>query len=297
MAQRKSPRAAASHQWRRLRHAGFLPVVALVALVALVAMLGARCSRKPKATDTESEAEKSDTVTELFSTETATGGFVRMVGDIAIDPTQYPASLLDFMEKYPEATQFVLDYPTAHTEKPSMDISGDLAAGGYPHFLQWDKRWGYEMYGDDYMAVNGCGPTCLSMVYCGLTGKSDQNPYQVAKMAEQNGYFVDGVGSSWDLMDEGAQKLGLTAEKIENNLEARITSALRSEEPVICSVGEGDFTYEGHFIVLSGILDDGSIQVLDPNSNANTEKTWEMDRLLPQIAGAWAYRARNAARP
>lgn len=206
----------------------------------------------------------------------------------AMNTADYPESLLDFMDKYPEATQFVMDWPLYCGSEQDMDISEDLVNGGYPLFLQWDRRWGYETYGDDFMAVNGCGPTCLSMVYCGLTGRADENPYQVAQMAEQNGYFVDGVGSSWDLMDKGAEKLDLAATAVGAD-EEQICSALYAGSPVICSVMPGDFTYQGHFIVLAGINSDGTVQVLDPNSKINSEKSWSMEQLLPQIAGAWSY--------
>ena len=206
-----------------------------------------------------------------------------------INLADYPESLIEFMDKYPETQDFVLEYPTYKDEQTDMDISGDIAEGGFPLFLQWDRRWGYQTYGDDFLAVTGCGPTSLSMVYTGLTRNVDWNPYQVAKMAEQSGYYVDGVGSSWDLMTEGAAKLGLKS-RVTGTEEDLITDALKSGEPVICSVGPGDFTTSGHFIVLSGIDSDGKISVLDPNSRVNSEKTWDMDTLFPQIVGSWAYR-------
>jgi hypothetical protein len=59
--------------------------------------------------------------------------------------------------------------------------------------------------------------------------------------------------------------------------------------PVICSVKPGDFTYSGHFIVLSAINEDGTIQVRDPNSPDNSDKGWDMDVLFPQIKNLWSY--------
>lgn len=120
----------------------------------------------------------------------------------------YPESLIALVERNPETKDFVLDYPK-YKGLEEIDISKDVMKGEIPHFLQWDERWGYETYGSDFLAVTGCGPTCLSMVTCGLTGDTQWNPYEVAKMAEDNGYYVDGSGSSWDLMSSGAEKLGL----------------------------------------------------------------------------------------
>ena len=96
----------------------------------------------------------------------------------------YPESLVELMERNPEARQFVMDYPEQADREEPIDISGDVNAGEIPLFLQWDERWGYETYGGDFLAVTGCGPTCLSMVYSGLSGDTRWNPYEVARMAE-----------------------------------------------------------------------------------------------------------------
>ena len=65
-------------------------------------------------------------------------------------------------------------------------------------------------------------------------------------------------------MTEGASNLGLTAENIPVTQE-NILAALRSGTPLICSMYPGDFTYTGHFIVLTGIDENGAITVNDPN--------------------------------
>lgn len=158
-----------------------------------------------------------------------------------------------------------------------------------PYFLQWDERWGYETYGSDFLAVTGCGPTCLSMITCGLTGSETWNPLAVAQFSEKEGYYVPGEGTSWSLMTEGASNLGLTAENIPVTQE-NILAALRSGIPLICSMYPGDFTYTGHFIVLTGIDENGAITVNDPNSPANTKKHWSMTEILPQIRQSWGYR-------
>ena len=155
--------------------------------------------------------------------------------------------------------------------------------------MQWDERWGYETYGSDFLAVTGCGPTCLSMITCGLTGSETWNPLTVAQFSEKEGYYVPGEGTSWSLMTEGASNLGLTAENIPVTQE-NILAALRSGIPLICSMYPGDFTYTGHFIVLTGIDENGAITVNDPNSPANTKKHWSMTEILPQIRQSWGYR-------
>ena len=72
-------------------------------------------------------------------------------------------------------TDFVLGYP----EKKGQvfaDTIEELTPGEVPLLLQYDPRWGYASYGDNCLAVTGCGPTCLSMVASALTGDASLTP-------------------------------------------------------------------------------------------------------------------------
>ena len=199
----------------------------------------------------------------------------------------YPESLIALVERNPETKDFVLDYPK-YKGLEEIDISKDVMKGEIPHFLQWDERWGYETYGSDFLAVTGCGPTCLSMVTCGLTGDTQWNPYEVAKMAEDNGYYVDGSGSSWDLMSSGAEKLGLTVSSVIFDAE-HIRATLEAGQPIICVMGPGDFTDAGHFLVLTGVDKNGDIILQDPNSVERTKQHWDVQKLMNQMKNLWAY--------
>ena len=199
----------------------------------------------------------------------------------------YPESLIALVERNPETKDFVLDYPK-YKGLEEIDISKDVMKGEIPHFLQWDERWGYETYGSDFLAVTGCGPTCLSMVTCGLTGDTRWNPYEVAKMAEDNGYYVDGSGSSWALMSSGAEKLGLTVSSVIFDAE-HIRATLEAGQPIICVMGPGDFTNAGHFLVLTGVDKNGDIILQDPNSVKRTKQHWDVQKLMNQMKNLWAY--------
>ncbi len=199
----------------------------------------------------------------------------------------YPESLITLVERNPETKDFVLDYPK-YKGLQEIDLSKEVTKGEIPHFLQWDERWGYETYGSDFLALTGCGPTCLSMVVCGLTGGTQWNPYEVAKMAEENGYYVDGSGSSWDLMSSGAESLGLTVSNVIFD-EEHIRATLEAGQPIICIMGSGDFTDGGHFLVLTGVDSDGNIILRDPNSVERTKQHWDVQKLMNQMKNLWAY--------
>lgn len=198
-----------------------------------------------------------------------------------------PDSLLGLMEKNPETKEFVLHYPEYEGYDENLDLSGEVGEG-IPLFLQWDERWGYESYGDQFLALTGCGPTCLSMVYCGLSGNADFTPYDAAVFAEEGGYYVSGSGSSWELMSSGAQMLGLTVHDVVFDSD-HIKEALLEGEAIICAMRPGDFTTTGHFIVLAGLNEEGNFVVNDPNSIINSEKAWTPEELLHQIKNLWGY--------
>ena len=50
----------------------------------------------------------------------------------------------------------------------------------------------------------------------------------------------------------------------------------------------GDFTTEGHFIVIYGYDEEGFL-VHDPNSRLRSEEEWTFQTLYPQIKNLWAY--------
>ena len=135
------------------------------------------------------------------------------------------------------------------------------------------------------MGLTGCGPTCLSMVGWYLTGDPGMDPVSVAEFAEAEGYYAEGSGSSWTLISEGAEKLGMQATEIPLD-ENQVMSALEAGNPIICAMGPGDFTTEGHYIVLTGVQD-GQIRVNDPNSRKNSGKLWSYAQLEGQIFNLW----------
>ena len=197
-------------------------------------------------------------------------------------------TLRQLVKNNPETIDFVRDYQTKKDVPPAENI-GEVTAGVIPHLLQWDERWGYQIYGDNMIAVNGCGPTVISMVASGLTGDNTITPYRVAKFAEQNGYYEGDAGTSWALMTEGAAQFGVYGEEMGLSKEA-VFSSLENGNPIICSMSPGDFTTTGHFIVLVGI-EDGKIRVNDPNSVKRSEKLWDYETLYPQISNLWVYTA------
>ncbi len=222
-----------------------------------------------------------------------------------------------------EARDFALNYPL-HVDKgtatdadaieisPSVyvgeDVSGDGSAerdlsdidlsAGIPSLYQWDTRWAYHIYGSDAMGITGCGPTALSMVTMYLLQDKKYTPDWMAEFATNEGYMVAGNGTSWDLMYDGAVKLGLNVSILALD-ENQIAGAVMNGMPVICIMGPGDFTTEGHFIVITGyegelidgLYQNGRFIVNDPNCKEKSKLKWDFGRLVNQIGNVWAYSA------
>ena len=109
-----------------------------------------------------------------------------------------------------------------HLVNFANDIS-EVTEGIYPNLLQYDKRWGYGIYGNDVIAVEGCGPTALAAVIAGLTGRNDITPYDIAEYAHKNGYY-DG-GTSWNLFTKGVTHFGIKGSELslsENSIKLKI---------------------------------------------------------------------------
>ena len=210
------------------------------------------------------------------------------IQDIIEHLQESPSELLEMLSKNLDMLDFVLEYPNKKGEVFS-DTIDDIEPGTYPLLLQYDPRWGYAFYGDDVIAVNGCGPTCLSMVIAGLTGKNTITPYTIASYAEQQGYYAPDSGTSWSLMSDGAAHFGIIGEELTLSRSAR-ENALSSGQPIIFSMRPGDFTTTGHFIVITG-LKDGKFIIKDPNSKERSNQLWDYQILEHQISNLWAFQA------
>ncbi|WP_228104080.1 C39 family peptidase [Terrisporobacter mayombei] len=203
----------------------------------------------------------------------------------------YPRELLELASKKEEALNFVADYTDYKGySKIKASVRKDYKKGEIPLFIQWDKRWGYEKYGSDFIAINGCGTTSIAMVAVGLTGNTNINPKVVADYSNDKGYLVEGVGTSWDLMTQGARKFGIAGREISLSEES-ILQTLRKGQPIIVSMGPGEFTTSGHYIVLTGVDSNNKIIVNDPDSKLKSKKTWDINIFLKEAKNLWAFKA------
>lgn len=199
----------------------------------------------------------------------------------------YPKSVIELLDKNPETVDFVADYGKKKDEPYADNIGVDLSKGGIPELLQWDERWGYAPYGTGIVATSGCGPTCMAMVAAGLNQDASITPAKVAAYGTEHGYVDEENNTYWKFMEEAGANWNLNS--VGGMLsEEQVSAELAQGHPIICSMGPGDFTQIGHFIVLTG-YENGNVKVNDPFSIKNTNATWSFANIKDQIKAMWVF--------
>jgi hypothetical protein len=209
----------------------------------------------------------------------------------------YPDTLIDLVARNHETVDFVYSYKDRekyNNRKLSADINSSYYVDGdVPLFLQWDRRWGYRIYGKEMIGLSGCGPTSLAMVIRHFDSDSTVNPYDVAKYSQDNGYVSADNFTSWKLFETGLSKYGLESQDV-IPVEAKMKKALDDNKILIVSVKPGTFTERGHIIVIKGYNKNGDFLINDPNSIVNTNKTWTFDELKSEIRKIWGVSSKGS---
>lgn len=301
---------------RKLYKAGILAAAGIIVLAVILMLCGSGNAKKSAKktssaktkTETETktpeeiEAEKIQEVLDSDQYKDQLGELYKKnpeTKEIILNREKYSDDLLTWLFDHQEALQWVIDYQTAMSARSEEELSAqglqavDLKdyriQNHIPVYFQWSEVWGYASYGSENIGMGGCGPTSLSMVATGLTGNTSFTPKYVADMSVNMGYYVDEVGTDWTLMTAGASELGINSAQLTNWSEDTLKSELSAGHPIICSMGPGDFTNQGHFIVLSGLTEEGKVLINDPNSKINSRKKWDLNTIINQMNAAWSF--------
>lgn len=199
----------------------------------------------------------------------------------------YPEDQLEYYLKDTDRFEFVKAYPNREEYQTAPETLEE-SLDSVPHLLQWDLRWGYEPYGNSTVAVAGCAPTCLSMVFSYLNQDPTLTPAVIKTWSDDNGYYVIGAGTAHSLLSDAAANWGVNVYGLPVSSDG-VISALQNGQILILNMVPGQFTSVGHFIVADSYDEStGMIHILDPNSNART-KEWNIDEVLAETAAIWAY--------
>lgn len=173
---------------------------------------------------------------------------------------------------------------------PDPPASG---TNGVPYFSQRD--YGNVSYGGcGTIKSSGCGPTAAAMVYRHLGVNVD--PRVVAETYANEGSRAcpteDGElqcsqcnGTYYSAFRESSITVnnGLQGTLIDKEDQTKILELLGQDKPLVVSVGPSKFTRGGHFIVLTGLDEDGNILVNDPNSGIQSATQDEIFTALRSV--------------
>ena len=154
----------------------------------------------------------------------------------------------------------------------------------FQYYSQIDPRWKDYLYGGrDPMSKYGCGPTVLAMLVSSLTPEC-VTPVDMAQWAAGHGYFSPGGGSRHSLIPDGCAAFGLKVESLSVHTEEALRMPLYYHKLIVLLMGPGHFTQKGHFIILTGINENGMITVADPFNEENCSIAWPAQLLLDELS-------------
>lgn len=179
----------------------------------------------------------------------------------------------------------------------------DTAMGPMMYYNQGDRRWADYLYGgEDPLEGYGCGPTAVAMLISSFSLEGGgMTPVDLADWASENGYYALHSGSYHSLIPESLTAFGFTVESVTDRSREHVSQLLEDGHVLAALMGKGTLTNNGHFILITKLLDDGNVRIADPNSYENSRKEWELDLLLSELKkGAasggplWAVRMEQA---
>lgn len=169
----------------------------------------------------------------------------------------------------------------------AADPDAPRGHNGVPLYFQND--YPDDVYGEGTVASNGCSAASLAMVATYLTGH-EYLPDEIAR------YFGDSAENNIVRLEKGSDAMKLPYRKSYNWNETY--AALQSGKLIIALMDSRSlFTSSQHFIILTGLNEDGKIMVND-SQKSNYDK-WDIKRGLREgfdkgdimlgYEGAWIY--------
>lgn len=164
-------------------------------------------------------------------------------------------------------------------------------------YLQTDPRWssiGYSTKNEgSTIGSAGCGPTCMAMILASLKNKSI-TPKETAKWSVANGFKIYHQGTAYAFFNAISKLYGISVEQVNyssvygkrSDAHAKALAAIKDGNWVICCMGPGNWTSQGHFILWYGV-DGARALIRDPNSTAYVRTHGTVELLQRQAKYYW----------
>ena len=195
----------------------------------------------------------------------------------ALIPTQIPAEM--------EVTVPETEVP--ETTVPPETVPPRPAIDSVPQYYQND--YPDEPYSFSDVAQSGSSMTALAMVATYMTDYE----YYPDQMADWLAHFL---GGDYQRLEYGSDLLGLSWKRAENIHEA-VQAVGEGKTVILMFNGDNMFTWKEHYVVLTGMNDEGRIMLMDTNRD-HYEKNWlkqfyeggfTEEDLMRKYSCAWIY--------
>lgn len=172
-----------------------------------------------------------------------------------------------------------------------------------PYFAQ--NEWNTKPFGGGTISSSGCSITSFAMVISYLRGSKAGNPYDEsnwiypdaiadaiqAKYGNYNHFYVAPAGQNGSaLFPALAEIYGIHCRKISGS---SIKTAVSQKGHVVIGAMNGgtEWTSKGHFIVVTGVADNGYLRVNDPN-RSHADKSYQnytQEYITSTSHGLWEF--------
>lgn len=112
-------------------------------------------------------------------------------------------------------------------------------------------------------------------------GEEDITPLETAAFAVENSYRTRSNGTSWAFFGDVASEYDLDFKQTASSVEALEWMNTKEDPLIICSMGPGLWTSQGHFIVLWDV-EDGVAHINDPASTKPERETNSFNTVASQ---------------
>ena len=170
----------------------------------------------------------------------------------------------------------------------NIDASGDIITFDtvencqkrVVYYNQGEEPWANMPYGTSTIGGAGCGPTSMAIVISTLTGQN-VTPQMTCEYSIANGEYVSGVGTAHSFPTNAAYHWGLTCERVGKDRMGYVVQSLKEGKMVveICEAYTITGSGSGHFIVLTGVTEDGGITIADCASRERSGQVYSLETI------------------
>lgn len=148
------------------------------------------------------------------------------------------------------------------------------------YYNQTEEPWASTSFGGTTIRAAGCGPTAMAMVISTLGGAA-VTPQDVAAYTAAQNLYVPKKGTSHSLPEKAAKNWGLSVRRVKDTQMQQVEKALKEGAMAVVICGEYTITGSGsgHYIVLTGVTQEGFFTIADPASRIRSGRVYSTDTI------------------